>query len=320
MNINTIKETAIQTGRVVGRSVSKHSPEILMVVGTGSVIASAVMTGKATLKAVDILEESRKCEDQIEMVHNGDFELPEGAEYTEADYKKDVITNKVNLCKGLAKEYWPAVTLMILGISCLLGAHGIMQKRNAALVAAYKLCEETFKEYRDRVVKELGVEKDQQFYYGFVEETVSKKIEDENGKKKTVKEKVTILPDNPTRYARYFDEASEHWSNSPDQNKFFLECVQNMLNDRLHAVGIVTLNEAYDALGIERCEDGQMVGWTYDPQFDNAVTGEYEGDGDGVIDFHIFNGLKEANRRFVNGYEPSILLDFNVDGYVADKF
>lgn len=320
MDINTIKETAIQTGRVVGRAVSKHSPEILMVVGTGCVIGSAVMTGKATLKAIDILEESKEVEEKIELVHDGDFELPEDVEYTESDYKKDIITNKVNLCKDLAKEYWPAVTLMILGISCLLGAHGIMQKRNAALVAAYKLCEETFKDYRNRVVEELGIEKDQQFYYGFVEETVSKKIEDENGKKKTIKEKVKILPNNPTRYARYFDEASGHWSNSPDQNKFFLECVQNMLNDRLHAVGVVTLNEAYDALDIERCEDGQMVGWYYDPKLVNPETGIYEGEGDGYIDFNIFNGLKEANRLFVNGYEPSILLDFNVDGYVADKF
>lgn len=320
MDINTIKETVIQTGRVVGRAVSKRSPEILMVVGTGCVISSAVMTGKATLKAVDILEESKEVEEKIELVHDGDFELPEDAEYTESDYKKDIITNKVNLCKDLAKEYWPAVTLMVLGISCLLGAHGIMQKRNAALVAAYKLCEETFKDYRNRVVKELGIEKDQQFYYGIVEETVSKKIEDENGKKKTVKEKVKILPDNPTRYARYFDEASAHWSNSPDQNKFFLECVQNMLNDRLHSVGIVTLNEAYDALDFDRCEDGQMVGWYYDPELVNPETGKYEGDGDGYIDFHIFNGLKEANRLFVNGYEPSILLDFNVDGYVADKY
>lgn len=320
MDINTVKETVIQTGRVVGRVISKRSPEILMVVGTGCVIGSAVMTGKATLRAQDILEKKRVVEDQIKMIHNGDIDLPEETEYSDEDYKKDIVINNVNMVKGLAKEYWPAVSLMVLGISCLLGAHGIMQKRNAALVGAYKLCEETFKEYRNRVVEELGIEKDEQFYYGFTEETVSKKVEGENGKKKTVKEKVKFMPNTPTRYARYFDEVSEHWSKSPDQNKFFLECVQNMLNDRLHAVGTVTLNEVYDALGIERCEDGQMVGWHYDSKMTNSETGIYEGDGDGYIDFHIYNGLKEANRNFVNGYEPSILLDFNVDGYVADKF
>lgn len=321
MDINTIKETATQTARVVSRAVSKHSPEILMVVGTGCVIGSAVMTGKATLKAVDILDEAHKNEEQIEMVYSGDFELPEGTEYTDEDHKKDIIVNRVNMAKGLAKEYWPAATLMVLGIVCLLSSHGIMCKRNTALVAAYKLSERTFKEYRDRVVNELGLEKDQQFYYGFTEETRSEKVEDpETGKKKTVKEKITVMPDTPTRYARYFDEASEHWSKSPDQNKFFLECVQNMLNDRLKAVGVVTLNEAYDALGIERCEDGQMVGWHYDPKYINDETGIYEGEGDGYIDFHIFNGLKEGNRNFVNGYFPSVLLDFNVDGYVADKF
>lgn len=323
MNINTIKTSATQTARVVSRTISKHSPEILMVVGTGCVIGSAVMTGKATLKAADILAEARENEESIELVYSGDVELPEGAEYTEEDHKKDLILNKVNLTKGLIKEYWPAATLMALGIVCLLSSHGIMCKRNAALVGAYKLCEETFKEYRDRVIKELGIEKDQEFYYGFTEETRSEKIVDpETGKKKTVKEKVVILPDNPTRYARYFDEASSHWSKSPEQNKFFLECVQNMLNDRLHSVGVVTLNEVYDALDLRRCEDGQVVGWYYDPKLVNPETGEYgsDTDGDGYIDFKIFNGLKESNRDFVNGYFPSVLLDFNVDGYVADKF
>ena len=320
MDINTIKESVIQTGRVVGRVISKRSPEILMVVGTGCVIGSAVMTGRATLRAQDILERKRVVEDQINMIHNGDIDLPEETEYSDEDYKKDIVINNVNMAKGLAKEYWPAVSLMVLGVSCMLGAHGIMSKRNAALVGAYKLCEETFKDYRNRVIEELGVEKDEQFYYGFTEETVSKKVEGENGKKKTVKEKVKFMPNTPTRHARYFDEASSHWSNSPEQNKFFLECVQNMLNDRLHAVGIVTLNEVYEALDIDRCEDGQMSGWYYDPKLVNPETGEYEGEGDGYIDVRIYNGLKEANRNFVNGYEPSILLDFNVDGYVADKF
>ena len=315
MNLTSIKNFAAP----VVRGLKYRSPEILMVVGTGCVIGSAVMTGKATLKASDILKEAEHNKEEIELVHSGDIELPVGVEYTEKDYKKDILINNVNTAKSLFKLYWPAITLMGVGLICLLSSHGIMCKRNAAIAGMYKLCEKTFKDYRDRVVEELGIEKDHQFYYGIKEETISTKVE-EDGKKKTVKEKVTILPDNPTRYARYFDEASEHWSNSPDQNKFFLECVQNMLNDRLKAVGVVTLNEVYDALGIERCEDGQMVGWYYDIDLVNPETGIYEGEGDGYIDFNIFNGLKEANRNFVNGYEPSILLDFNVDGYVADKF
>ena len=34
------------------------------------------------------------------------------------------------------------------------------------------------------------------------------------------------------------------------------------------------------------------------------------------IDFNIFDGESFEKREFVNGYNPSILLDFNVDGVV----
>lgn len=40
--------------------------------------------------------------------------------------------------------------------------------------------------------------------------------------------------------------------------------------------------------------------------------------GDNYVDFGIYNTSKEANRNFVNGYERTILLDFNVDGNILD--
>ena len=52
---------------------------------------------------------------------------------------------------------------------------------------------------------------------------------------------------------------------------------------------------------------GQIIGWVYDlddPDCNNCV------------DFGIYELNREKNRDFVNGYERSILLDFNVDGNV----
>ena len=37
------------------------------------------------------------------------------------------------------------------------------------------------------------------------------------------------------------------------------------------------------------------------------------------VDFGIYDGHREIVRDFVNGYERSILLDFNVDGYILDN-
>jgi hypothetical protein len=73
----------------------------------------------------------------------------------------------------------------------------------------------------------------------------------------------------------------------------------------LQARGHVFLNEVYDALGIPRSQAGAVVGWV-------------RGQGDGYIDFGLFNSENDRARDFVNGYERSILLDFNVNGVIYD--
>ena len=40
--------------------------------------------------------------------------------------------------------------------------------------------------------------------------------------------------------------------------------------------------------------------------------------GDNFVDFGIYNMSNDRVRAFVNGYEPTILLDFNVDGNIWD--
>ena len=90
----------------------------------------------------------------------------------------------------------------------------------------------------------------------------------------------------------------------------FLRAQQQYANDLLVARGHLFLNEVYDMLGIERTKAGQVVGWIYDPKNPN---------GDNYIDFGIYDVNKAKNRDFVNGYEPVILLDFNVDGNIWDK-
>ena len=56
-------------------------------------------------------------------------------------------------------------------------------------------------------------------------------------------------------------------------------------------------------LGITRTAAGMVVGWIYD---------EKHPVGDNFVDFGIYDINNEANRRFVNGLERTILLDFNV--------
>lgn len=89
----------------------------------------------------------------------------------------------------------------------------------------------------------------------------------------------------------------------------FLRSCQQYANDKLKADGYLFLNDVYDMLGIPRSKAGQIVGWVYDPK--NPI-------GDNYVDFGIYDINREKNRDFVNGYERTILLDFNVDGNILD--
>ena len=93
-----------------------------------------------------------------------------------------------------------------------------------------------------------------------------------------------------------------------DYNMMFLRQQQNYFNDLLRVRKHVFLNEVYDALGIPRSQAGAVVGWMISEENDN------------FIDFGIFDGDKPRSRDFVNGYENSILLDFNVDGVIYNLF
>lgn len=306
---------AIQTAKfAIGRGsviLKKYSPEILTAAGVVGTIGSTVLACKATLKVEDILDEAKKKSNLINAVHDGEIEVD--AEYTDKDYSKDLLVNRTQTAVKLIKLYGPAITLGALSITAILGGQHILRKRNVAVMAAYKLCEESFANYRSRVKDELGEEKDRQFYYGITEETVKDKVKSKDGKTKTVTTKVEKAPDHLySQYARFFDEANMNWDKSPEQNMYFLKMVQNQMNDKLKARGHVFLNEVYDALGFERSEAGQLVGWVWNK--DNTAMEA----GDGYIDFGIFDGNSYAKRAFVNGDERSILLDFNIDGMIYD--
>lgn len=311
MNLSNFTKTTKFTISRGGIILKKYSPEILTAAGVVGIIGSTVMACRATLKVEDVLDESRKKNNLINAVHSGEIEVDE--EYTDKDYSKDLIVNRTQTAVKLIKLYGPSVTLGALSIASILGGQHILKKRNVAIMAAYKLCEESFTNYRSRVKNELGEEKDHQFYYGIQEETVKEKIKTDTGKSKTITKTVEKLPDHLySQYARFFDEANPNWDKSPEQNMYFLKMAQNHLNDLLKARGHVFLNEVYDTLGFERSEAGQLVGWVYSPDSTAMESG------DGYIDFGIFDSNDVVKRMFVNGDERSILLDFNVDGVIYD--
>ena len=301
---NDILTTVNRTAHKVGLKIKKHSPEILVVVGVVGVVTSAVMACKATTKASDVIEEHKKEMDDIHFVAET---KPE--KYSEEDFQKDTVIVYTQTAVKLAKLYAPSIAIGVASIACIIGSHNILTKRNAALAAAYTAVDKTFKEYRNRVVDRFGKEVDKQLRYNIKAKEFEETTVDENGNEKTETVTKDVAEIHSSDYAKFFDESCPGWTKDAEQNKYFLLCQQNYANEMLKAHGYLFLNDVYKLIGVLSTRAGQIVGWVYDEK--NPV-------GDNYVDFNIMDINSERARAFVNGYERSILLDFNVDGNILD--
>lgn len=305
--MKNIKESLMKTYKRTELKVRKHSPEILAGVGVVGVIASTVMACKATTKLSDILEESK---DQLDQIKTVAVDPAYADKYSEDDAKKDTTITYVQTGVKVAKLYAPSVILCAGSLGCLLASNNILKKRNAALSAAYMTVDKSFKEYRKRVADRFGEEIEKEIRYNIKAKEIT--AVDENGNEVTETVKVMDGTDDPNTYsdyARFFDESCAAWQNDAEYNLTFLKAQQQYANDLLKSRGRLFLNEVYRMLGIDETKAGQVVGWVYNP--DNPT-------GDNFVDFGIYNMQRERVRAFVNGYEPNILLDFNVDGVIWD--
>ena len=302
-----MKEKLMKTYKKVELKAIKHSPEILAGVGVVGVVGSLVMACKATTKLSDILEDSKEQLDKIkEVAADPAYE----EKYSQDDAKKDTTITYVQTAMKVTKLYAPSVILCASSLGCLLASNNILKKRNAALSAAYMTVDKSFKEYRKRVADRFGEEVEKEIRYNIKAEEITKVDEDGNEVIETVKVMDgTDDPNSYSDYARFFDESCAAWQNDAEYNLTFLKAQQQYANDLLKARGRLFLNEVYRMLGIDETKAGQVVGWVYNP--DNPT-------GDNFVDFGIYNMQRERVRAFVNGYEPNILLDFNVDGVIWD--
>lgn len=294
MNLSILKGLGGPTVRRGLLKVSKYAPEILTGVGVAGIVTSTVLIARASTKLEPITLDYRELRSDLKERRDND----QG--YADQDYKKDLALIYGRQSLDLLKLYGPGASLSAMSIVSILAAHGIMRRRAVALLGAYKALETAFEAYRQRVIEELGEEKDRDFRLGLRTEVI-----EDGGKKKTVR---SIDPSHYSIYAKFFDPGNSNWKPDPEYNLAFLKNTQNWANDKLRIQKFLFLNDVYDMLDLERTSQGQIVGWVMDPN----------NGGDLHIDFNIFTADSIKARDFVNGLEDSILLDFNVDGVIID--
>lgn len=295
----------------VSFTLKKYSPEILLGVGVVGVVGSTVLACKATLKAEAILddhaEKSSRIDDCVLLRESSEVD------YSVQDEAADRRTLMFATAGKFIRLYGPPATLMVVSIGCILGAHHIMKKRNVALMAAYKIIEEAFSNYRKRVVAELGEQADSRFYYGteIAEDSPKVKVTDEDGNE----HEMVIANHNLSGFSRFFEAdkpdqvggwtGSTQWSKVHEYNLDFLKSKTEHFNNMLLIKGFVTINDVYSELGFPPTEAGMICGWRYKSDR-----------GDGYISFKP----RTLDGNWAFGQDGcSIILDFNIDGVIFDQ-
>lgn len=197
----------------IGKKVAPHVPDILTATACIGVGATAVMCGKNTLTAHDILKAY-------------DEENPDA-------------TTKDRVLKA-APAYIPTIILATATIACIIGARTTSAKQTAALASAYTIATEAAARYRDKVIEVVGEEKAKE---------VDEKIADEQLKAHPLSEQQPIIVGTgkvlcfDTLSSRYFMSDMETLRKvQNDMNRIILDDMFASLNDFYYRIGLDPMN------------------------------------------------------------------------------
>lgn len=270
-------------------AANQNMPHIAFGAGLAAVIGGAVLACRNTLKLEKVVDEFR--EDIHEVRELGEASIKMKTSYAKQEYSKDVGYVYLKAGLGIARLYGPPILLGVAGATLLTSSHIKMARQNSAMTAAFAGLDQAYSKYRETVAAKIGEKKEKELFSA----TNETKEELDQGARPSHKHSI---------YARLFDDYNPNWQKDPELNRMFLRAQETYLNQKLQADGFVLLNDVYSALGIDRSREGCLVGWLA------------RGDGDGFVNFGM-DGPGSVD--FLHGPNPSVLLDFNVDGVIYDR-
>jgi hypothetical protein len=205
-----------------------NSPLILTAIGVTGTITTAVLTGKASIKAYQIIDkENTLCE-------TDGLPLPD-------------TKTKIRL---VWVEFVPGVISGVGTIACIICANRIGTRRAAAMASALSISEKAFNEYKDKVAEKIGQNKERQVRDDIAQDRVNNNPVGRNEVVVTGGGEV-LCYDSWT--ARYFTSSMETIKKAVNDTNY-------MILNNFYA----SLNDFYDKLGLARVKMGDDLGWNSD--------------------------------------------------------
>lgn len=200
-----------------GLFLKRNASTILTCIGGIGVAATAITAVKATPKALQILEETKR--------------------------EKNEELSKWEIVKAAGPVYIPSVLIGVSTIACIFGANALNIHQQAALMSAYALLDNSYKEYKNKVKELYGEEADTEVKTAIV--------------KDKFKESDIITS---SEQQLFYDDFSGRYFESTTEKVLAAEY---RVNNTLAREFGVFLNEFYDALNIDTVDYGDYLGWSY---------------------------------------------------------
>lgn len=197
--------------------IKRNASTILTCAGAVGVVATTVMAVKATPKALTLIEDARE--------------------------EKGEELSKWEIVKVAGPTYIPTIVSGAATIACIFGSNIISKHQQAALMSAYALVDNSYKEYKKKVDELYG-------------EEAGKTVRAEIAKDKYTGDG-TLSDDNKELF---YDFYSGQYFESTREMVLWAQYETNRL---LAVSGAASINNFYDFLGIEPYPGGDRIGWTY---------------------------------------------------------
>ncbi len=216
--------------------LKKNTPTILTFIGAIGVITTTILAVKATPKALLLIEKDS------EKNHHGD---PNAFTKTEA----------VLSCW---KCYIPSMIMGTTTLFCIVGSNALNKHQQASLISAYALVNHSYQKYRSKLKELYGEE-----VHNAISDSIAKgKCSDVTITTQGIAEDSTLNFEcemEPEITRVFYDSYSERYFETSISAVIQAEY---HLNRNFMLSGIISLNDFYDFLGLERIDIGDEVGWS----------------------------------------------------------